>query len=322
MREGINFVSIIMPAFNEEKYIEKSLSAVCELDYPRDCYEIIVVDNGSNDATVEIAKKYADRVLIIRDVRVGAVRNFGVKNSKGSVIAFLDSDCIPNKNWLQASLNYMEENKCDVVGGIYLLRDDPSWIESAWLVNPVPTDKLTSILVGGAIIAKKDAFITAGMFDEKVNAGEDYALARKLVSMGFTVHLAAVSAVVHLGYPLTVSGFIRRQFWHSSSYLKSRKKGKFDIIFLITIIFLIAIISAVPSLFVPNIMFFPLVLILLLPAILTIKRAVAAKYLTFRLDCYFKMYILDFFYLLGRSGGLVKSILTELNILHDKKTYY
>jgi glycosyltransferase involved in cell wall biosynthesis len=322
MTEKMNFISIIMPAFNEEKYIEKSLIAVCELDYPRESFEIIVVDNGSKDSTVEIAKKYADKVLVIRDVRVGAVRNFGVKNSKGNIIAFLDSDCIPKQNWLSDSLNYMEKNKCDVVGGIYLLRDDPTWIESAWLVNPVPTDKLTSVLVGGAIIAKKGAFIAAGMFNEKVNAGEDYALARALVEKGFVVHLAAVSAVVHLGYPSTVLSFIRRQFWHASSYLKSRKKGELDFVFLITAMFLTAFTIIPVAYFEPGVLMFSMPFIVVLPLLLTIKRVVAVKYLTFRLDSYLKMYVLDFLYLIGRSLGLLKSILIECEILKDKKSYY
>jgi glycosyltransferase involved in cell wall biosynthesis len=320
---GNYFVSVVMPAFNEEKYIERALKSVRDLDYPKERIEIIVVDNGSTDRTVEIAKKYADKVLIHPDVKVGAVRNFGVKNAKGDVIAFIDSDCLPAKNWLKDSLFYMQENSCDAVGGIYLLRSNPTWVESAWLINPKPKNGLTNRLVGGSILISKNVFLLCGMFDESLNAGEDYALARALKENGYVLHEARDCALVHLGYPTNLYSFIMRQFWHASSYLKSRKKGSIDILLLIVIAFLVSIlIMPISFIISPSFGCLLLGIIVLLPAVLSVKRIFNSGYKTYRIDGYLKIYFLDFCYLLGRGGGLIKSLLTELKVIPDKKTHY
>lgn len=317
------FVSIVIPAFNEEKYIEQSLCAVRQLDYPKDRLEIIVVDNGSTDATVKIANRYADKVLVCPGVRVGAVRNMGVRHARGEIIAFIDSDCVPDAGWLKKSLEYMKVNSCDAVGGIYLLRANPTWIESAWLINPQPRDGATNRLVGGSIIILKNVFLDCGMFDENLNAGEDYALARVILKKGYSLHEAKSCALIHLGYPLTISSFIGRQFWHSSSYLKSRKKGSFDLLLFLVLLFLCSMLLTIPLLLLTeHTGLITLLILISVPAILSVKRISASGYRSFRLDNYLKIYVLDFCYFIGRSAGLLRSILTELKLISDKKTHY
>jgi glycosyltransferase involved in cell wall biosynthesis len=317
------FVSIVMPAFNEEKYIEQSLNAVRMLDYPKDLLEIIVVDNGSTDDTVKIARKYADQVLVCPGIKVGAVRNMGVRHARGDIIAFIDSDCVPDAGWLKNSLEYMTANSCDAVGGIYLLRANPTWIERAWLINPQPRNGATNRLVGGSIIILKDVFWDCGMFEENLNAGEDYALARSLIKKGYTLHEAKSCALIHLGYPLTIPSFVARQFWHSSSYLKSRKKDSFDYLLFLVIIFLGSALLTIPLLLLTeNAGFATLLVPILVPAILSVKRISAAGYKSYRIDNYLKIYALDFCYLVGRSAGLLRSIFTELKLISDKKMHY
>lgn len=317
------FVSIVMPAFNEEKYISEALQAVCCLDYPRDRYEIIVVDNGSKDDTVPIAKKYAEQVYILPNVRVGAVRNFGVQKSKGEIIAFLDSDCVPPKRWIRDTLSYMEDNGCDAVGGLGLIRENSTWVESSWILNQVPINKSSKILAGAAIIMKKSSFLNVGGFNEKINAGEDTLLAGDLISNGYIVHFSKSCAVIHLGYPRDIKTFVARQYWQASSYLRSRKKNSIDLIFLMVILFA-SNVFMLPFLFVtsPVLSYVSLCLIALLPAVLSIKRIASSGYRSYRLDSYLKIYFLDFCYLVGRSGGLLKSLLTELKLISDKKSHY
>lgn len=316
-------VSIVIPAFNEEKYIECVLQSVLSLDYPRDMYEVIVVDNGSTDNTVEIAEKYADKMYVYKGVKVGAVRNFGASKAKGEYIAFLDSDCIPPEAWLMDAFNYMEANSCDVVGGTCLLRRDPSWVETSWVINQDPKDQVNGSLMGGSILIRKTVFTAVGGFDESMSAGEDSALGYKLIAAGYIVHIAKCCAFVHLGYPRDLYDFTKRQFWHASSYLRSRKKNSIDYIFLLSLFFLLSILLT-PIGYIYSFgcgMFFSL-LLFFLPILLTLKRAIRSRFFTYRIDSYLKMYILDFCYLLGRAGGLAKSILVELNIIPDKKSHY
>jgi glycosyltransferase involved in cell wall biosynthesis len=85
-------VSIILPARNEERSIERALDALNALAYPRERYEVIVVDNGSTDATTRIARSRGVQVLQHPEGRVGAVRNAGAAGATGSILAFLDAD--------------------------------------------------------------------------------------------------------------------------------------------------------------------------------------------------------------------------------------
>ncbi len=107
MRQGLigeTQVSIIIPAFNEARVIGKCLDSLTRLDFPPDHFEVILVDNGSADATVEIAKSFADRlnltVLQKHGVKISALRNLGANAASGAILAFLDADCLPPPSWL------------------------------------------------------------------------------------------------------------------------------------------------------------------------------------------------------------------------------
>ena len=111
------FCSVVIPAFNEEQNIEASLSSLVNQSYPRERYEIILVDNGSTDKTPEIASAYADLILRKPDGNVGAVRNFGIASASGAVIICTDADCVVNPDWIRAGVALMAENPNHAFGG-------------------------------------------------------------------------------------------------------------------------------------------------------------------------------------------------------------
>lgn len=94
--------SIVIPALNEAKVIKRTIQHILRLSTPREDYEIIVVDNRSTDGTARIAKAAgADIVLSEKVAGTNFARQRGVEVSHGKIIAFLDADCQPPKNWLQ-----------------------------------------------------------------------------------------------------------------------------------------------------------------------------------------------------------------------------
>ncbi|MBV9404395.1 MAG: glycosyltransferase [Acidobacteriaceae bacterium] len=94
-------VSVVLPMFNAERYIDRCLKALVTQSYPRDRYEILLVDNNSTDGSREIARKYP-QVRLLSEPKQGAyaARNCGVKNARGEILAFIDPDCVASTDWL------------------------------------------------------------------------------------------------------------------------------------------------------------------------------------------------------------------------------
>ena len=100
-------VSVIIPALNEEKLIEKTLISLKKQSYRP--IEIIVVDNGSCDQTSEIAKKYADKVLYLSKKGANRARNFGAKAAKGQYLTFMDADTKIGENTIQNVIGFLKK---------------------------------------------------------------------------------------------------------------------------------------------------------------------------------------------------------------------
>jgi glycosyltransferase involved in cell wall biosynthesis len=97
-------VSVVVGVLNEENYIERCLKSIRKQTIPRKDYEIIVVDGGSTDNTVGVAKKYAD-VVLTGLKPIGAARQAGLKKAKGKIVAFTDGDGTVPKEWLEKIIN-------------------------------------------------------------------------------------------------------------------------------------------------------------------------------------------------------------------------
>jgi len=96
------FISIIIPVYNAEDTLDLCLKSINEIDYPNDNYEIFIVDNGSTDASVEIAQKYRAIILFEQSIKSSyAARNKGIQSARGDLIAFTDADCIVTPGWLR-----------------------------------------------------------------------------------------------------------------------------------------------------------------------------------------------------------------------------
>jgi len=120
------FVSIVIPAKNEETLIEECLKSLKQLNYPGDQFEVIISDGLSTDNTVEIAKSQGAKIVKNEAQTVAPGRNVGFQHSKGKFIAFSDADCVMDRDWLANAVKYFDDEKIAGVGGPNLAPENES----------------------------------------------------------------------------------------------------------------------------------------------------------------------------------------------------
>lgn len=216
------FVSIIVPALNEEKYIGQCLSALKTITYPSDRCEIIVVDNGSTDQTVSIASELGVSVQVAPKVTISALRNLGVKRAKGDVVAFVDADCVVSPGWLRAAIPHLANKELGAVGSRYQHPENPHWIEKVWYSQVKDLNYFGPVrwLSGGNIVMSRSCFEKVGGFDEQLRTNEDIDLCDRIQRTGFEIFSDPEVKVTHLGNPKTLSGFFRRELWYSKDVFR------------------------------------------------------------------------------------------------------
>jgi len=303
------FCSVVIPALNEEESIERCLESLNDQTYPRDRYEVIVVDNGSVDATRTLAEKYADKVVLKPGVNVGAVRNEGAAQSLGDILICTDSDCLFERSWIESGVGLLKSHARHVFGGGLKSGDHPSWVERYWLLNDHGENtRQQRDLMGSCIFVWKPAFVEAGGFREDVTSGEDTELSNALRSRGYIISIDKALSIVHLGNAATIGAFARRQIWHAENYIRNIGQSLKDPVFYLALSFLMLLVFfPVSVLVLPSISLSLLIMALLAPAALSVKRVLRAKLSVGRnLRAMPLIYFLDLVYLASRSIGIMK----------------
>lgn len=277
--------------------------------YPRTLYEVIVIDNGSTDETVQIARQYADSVFVEKDIKVGAVRNRGATRAKGDILVFLDSDCVVDRNWIMRGMELLLEREQRVVGGALRSRENPSWIEKYWLLESEQSGSQQPDLMGSCIFIRKQHFNRLNGFDESITSGEDSDLSQRLRKAGFEILMSPAMAVIHLGSPTTVTDFVKRQVWHSENYALRFGESIKDKTFWLVVFYFLSILLVLLSFYTGNLLFITIPLSQMAPLALSLKRIKRAKYHALNIKAIAAIVALDNLYLIGRNIGLFKGIL-------------
>ena len=214
-------VSIIIPAFNEEKYLPLCLDSLKSLDYSKQDIEIIVVDNGSTDRTREIALEYGAVVFTKPSANISELRNFGVQQSKGEIIAFVDADCAVAKDWLRNASKYFEDNDVVSWGGPPEPPENAGWVAKSWnlvIQNNQPVQN-SNWLGTINLFVRKHQFIDIGGFNESLKTCEDVDLSYRLSKFGRIISSNRLK-VIHLREPDSIKEFMRKEIWRGISNLK------------------------------------------------------------------------------------------------------
>lgn len=206
-------VSVIVPVYNSAATLERCLKALSVQDF--DSFEVIVVDNGSADGSVAIIeswqKKYPVDLHLIHENRrgAGAARNSGVSEAKGEWLAFTDSDCEPDRDWLSTGWRLIETNSPEAMAGtawgsmqgglsakLLGLTTLSVGLQEHWRDSSGETG------VNGFATAnfwiKKMLFDQLRGFDEELTAsGEDYDLCARIYGIGKRILYSPELKVLH-----------------------------------------------------------------------------------------------------------------------------
>lgn len=183
-------VSLIVPAYNEEKSLSQTLKSLLEQEYPD--FELICVNNNSIDKTNSIAKKFTKKVFLEKVKGYPAAVNRGVKESKGEIIAFCDADTIYPKDWLlKVVKRFDEDDKVIAVYGTCKFYDNNFFINFLSRVIFSFFLKFSRLIgfdnaAGFNFIMKKDYYKKVGGYNPSIfnSILMDVELGRRLQSIG------------------------------------------------------------------------------------------------------------------------------------------
>jgi len=165
-------ISVIIPVYNGEKYLSRSLQSVFSQDYTH--VEVIVVNDGSTDDSPDICKSFPETHYISQPNQgVAVARNRGIESSTGDYIAFLDQDdCwVPNK--LTQQINYLEEHpEMDFVLAKQHVFLEGDTQKPTWLKDTLLDDDHAGYHLGTALIRRR-VFDRIGLFDSHYRIGSD-----------------------------------------------------------------------------------------------------------------------------------------------------
>jgi glycosyltransferase involved in cell wall biosynthesis len=198
-------VSVIIPTFNRAQKVRRAVSSV--LDQTFKDFEVIVIDDGSSDETVDLLEGFRDRITIIshpENLGVSAARNSGIRASRSPFIAFLDSDdyWLPEK--LETQVRYFRENP-DAIA----CQTEEIWVRNGVRVNPwkkhikpsgdIFEQSLKLCLVSpSAVMLKRSLLDEVGLFDETFPVCEDYDLWLR-IGCRHPIHLISIYMLVKEG---------------------------------------------------------------------------------------------------------------------------
>ncbi|HEY6803766.1 MAG TPA: glycosyltransferase [Pyrinomonadaceae bacterium] len=197
-------ISVVVPVYNAETTISATIEHLLRQSLTPD--EIIVVDDGSTDETANLLKAFAGQITVLSKTNGGpaSARNAGIQASSSSLIAFTDSDCLPDEEWLQELVKGFKSDLVSGVGGSVEAATDGlvgEYIDLHGWMNPQQEASgiVTSLVTANACF-RSDVLQQTNLFDERFPGpgAEDTELSIRVRSAGYELSFVKTALVRHL----------------------------------------------------------------------------------------------------------------------------
>lgn len=215
-------VSIIVAAYNSQDTIEECLKSILAQNYPKDFFEVIVMDGGSKDATVKIAEKFPIKVVSIR-LNAPAAYNYAMKIASYEVLGFIDADAKVEGEWLNKLAPHLAESQvAGVSGSIETWNRENPWARSIGyeLKNRYKRiGKYTGRIATMNLLLKRVVIEEAGGWDEKLPSQYDTDLGFRISAKGYKIAYEPTAVCYHFNRP-TLRAYYRQQLQYGKNTLK------------------------------------------------------------------------------------------------------
>ncbi len=219
------FISVIIPAWNDEKVIGATLNALKNVNYPKEKCEIIVIAGGS-DNTYKVAEKYSkimegfSKYILLKQEPRGknAALQKGLKerSKKSDFVVLLDADTVVEKDWVKKAVKAIATKKTSVMCADYYSIRGLNYISAFYLYEKIKSkciDNQQVLMGSGGIILKREVLENedlSDLFDENIFVGIDYHLTNKLLEKKYEIGFAE-GAKVYTYLPTTLGEFIEAE---------------------------------------------------------------------------------------------------------------
>ncbi len=239
--ENAPFISVVVCAYNADSTMDGCLASFAKVKYPK--FEVIVVDDGSTDATGAIADRHAalaPYIHVIHQPNLGlsAARNVGMNAAQGEVVAYTDSDCYVDPHWLHYMAWAFTDERFVAVGGPNLAPSEDNRTAACVAVSPgapthvLLTDEIAEHIPGCNMAYRKQHLAGIGGFDATYRAaGDDVDVCWRLQNEGHLIGFSAAMTVWHHRRN-TVSAYLKQQkgYGRAEALLLPKHKDRFNML--------------------------------------------------------------------------------------------
>jgi glycosyltransferase involved in cell wall biosynthesis len=209
-------VSVVVCAYNAERTMEACLASLEKLNYPD--YEVIVVNDGSTDRTLDISERFPYcRIISQPNKGLSVARNVGANAATGEIVAYTDSDCVADPDWLAYLVAKMETAQLMACGGPNFPPPENSLVPAAVAVSPggpthvLLSDDVAEHIAGCNMAFRRDVLLRMGAFDPVYRAaGDDVDICWRFQDAGYTIGFSPAAVVWHFRRN-TVKAYIGQQ---------------------------------------------------------------------------------------------------------------
>jgi len=219
-------LTFVLPVRDDASRLRQCLASVAANGHRDEC-EIVVADNGSKDASPQVAREAGALVVELPRATVAEMRNVAAQKAHGDLLAFVDADHLIGQLWVESAFDLFRDPGIAAAGAHYSSPGDANWVQRAYgRFRPVLRGVRDADWLGsGNLIVRQEAFRSVGGFDASLEACEDVDLCNRLRLRGYRLVSDDRLSSVHQGDPASLRAVFRGELWRGRGNMTVTLRG-------------------------------------------------------------------------------------------------